>query len=99
MKICHVCNKVLVEEDRSHLLLIFTIYNVIFAIYKVQVGMIELGAILKTLPRRWSSFEHALFSHREFLTTITRCIHIFKLASLPMIKIIILKFSNSLPCP
>ena len=67
LKACKVCNEGMVE-DECHLLFTCSAYSAICSKYvDILRGIDNLSAILKTPPRRLSSYEYALFTHRDFV--------------------------------
>ena len=67
LKTCKVCNEGMVE-DECHLLFTCSTYSAIHSRYAdVLRGSDNLSAILKTPPRRLSSYVYALFTHRDFV--------------------------------
>ena len=67
LKACKVCNEGMVE-DKCHLLFTWSTYSVIRLRYVgILRGSDNLSAIIKTTPRRLSSYVYALFTHRDFV--------------------------------
>ena len=67
LKACKVCNEGMVENECDFLLTCLT-YNAIVQRYDDILRWSEnLSAILKTPPRRLSSYVYALFTHRDFV--------------------------------
>ena len=67
LKACKVCNEGMVE-DECHLLFTCSTYSAIRSRYvDILRGSDNLSAILKTPPRRLSSYVYALFTHRDFV--------------------------------
>ena len=109
LKACKVCNEGVVEGE-CHLLFAWSAYSAIRSRYdNILRGSDNLSAILKTPPRRLSSYVYMLYSHIETLCSNVSipplrkethikntCIlwsHTSKLASLWTIKILILILS------
>ena len=64
---CKVFNEGMVE-DECHLLFTCSAYSAIRARYDdILRGSDNLSAILRTSPRRLSSYVYALFTHRDFV--------------------------------
>ena len=71
LKTCKVCNQGMVE-DECHLLFTRLTYSAIRSRYaNILRGSDNLSAILKTPPRRLSSYVYALFTHRDFVLQCT----------------------------
>ena len=67
LKTCKVCNEGMVE-DECHLLFTCSTYSAIGSRYAdILRGSDNLSAILKTPPRRLSSYVYVLFTHRDFV--------------------------------
>ena len=67
LNVCKVCNEGMVE-DECHLLFTCSTYSAIRSRYvDILRGNDNLSAILKTPPRRLSSYVYALFTHRDFV--------------------------------
>ena len=73
LKTFKVCNEGMVE-DECHLIFTCSAYNAIRSRYvDILRGSDNLSGILKTPPRRLSSYEYALFTHRDF---VLQCMNI-----------------------
>ena len=67
LKTCKVCSEGIVE-DECHLFFTYSTYNAIRSrCVDILRGSDNLSAILKTPPRRLSSYVYALFTHRDFV--------------------------------
>ena len=67
LKACKVCTEGMVE-DECHLMFTCLAYSAIRSRYvDILRGSGNLSAILKTPPRRLSSYVYALFTHRDFV--------------------------------
>ena len=67
LKTCKVCNEGMVE-DECHLLFTCSTYSAIRSRYAdILRGSDNLRSILKTPPRRLSSYVYALLTHRDFV--------------------------------
>ena len=67
LKACKVCNEAMIE-DECHLFFTCLTYSAIRSRYQdILRGSDNVSAILKTPPRRLSSYVYALFIHRDFV--------------------------------
>ena len=66
LKACKVCNEGMVE-DECHLLFTCSAYSARSRYVDILRGSVNLSAILKTPPRRLSSYVYALFTHKDFV--------------------------------
>ena len=66
LKACKVCNEGMVEDD-CHLLFTCSAYSAIRSRYVDTLRSDNLSVILKTPPRRLSSYVYALFMHRNIV--------------------------------
>ena len=67
LKACKVCKEGMVE-DECHFLFTCSAYSAIRSRYvDILKGSDNLSVILKTPPRRLSSYAYALFTHRDFV--------------------------------